>query len=265
MNGEKNQDSKIFMYSRYDGATVPQVQHYHNLFEIYFLEKGSCNYFIDNKSYEVKTGDVVLIPGGMIHKTAYSEKEYTRMLINCSGRFIPPTVAPVLPRMLPLYRNPAITDQIYRMFKNIEKEYTAPDSFSSDALVCCTHMLFFLLARNINECEQVNARNIHIDRIVRYIQENYSQPLKLSEIAKIFSLRPEHVSRTFKKETGFGFSEYINLTRMQQAEKLLLQKNNPTVSEVAFRCGFNDSNYFSLRFKELYGVPPKQYQKLKKI
>lgn len=50
-----------------------------------------------------------------------------------------------------------------------------------------------------------------------------------------------------KKETGFGFSEYLNLLRLQYAETLLQQSDKLSISE---QCGFNDSNYFSVKFKK---------------
>ena len=46
-------------------------KHYHNLFEIYYFTGGECNYFIDNKSYRLMPGDIVLIPEGVIHNSEY--------------------------------------------------------------------------------------------------------------------------------------------------------------------------------------------------
>ena len=40
-------------------------RHYHNLFEIYYMKEGNCSYFIDNKVYEITSGDIVLIPDGV--------------------------------------------------------------------------------------------------------------------------------------------------------------------------------------------------------
>ena len=65
-------------------GTVMHSHHYHDLFEIYYMASGKCNYFIDDKSYEVLEGDVVLIPEGVIHKTNYGGEEHGRILIECS-------------------------------------------------------------------------------------------------------------------------------------------------------------------------------------
>ena len=65
----------------------------------------------------------------------------------------------------------------------------------------------------------------------------------------------------FKKETGLGFSKYLNSLRLQHAEQLLRSAEGQNVTRVAESCGFEDSNYFSKKFKEVYGVSPKKVQK----
>ena len=45
------------------------TQHYHPHYEIYYMKQGSCRYFVDNRSFDVESGDVIFIPRGMIHRT----------------------------------------------------------------------------------------------------------------------------------------------------------------------------------------------------
>ena len=80
-------------------------------------------------------------------------------------------------------------------------------------------------------------------------------------MADMFSVTPVHFSRMFKKETGFGFCEYINILRLQKAETLISQSSTPSVTQIAAECGFADSNYFSVKFKKMYGTSPKSMMK----
>ena len=80
--------------------------------------------------------------------------------------------------------------------------------------------------------------------------------IKLSAIAKDIGKSMEHLCRSFKEQTGFGFSEYLTLYRLQRAEYILMNEPGRAICEIAYSCGFNDSNYFSYRFKEQYGVSP---------
>mgnify|MGYP002520493897 CR=1 FL=1 len=112
--------------------------------------------------------------------------------------------------------------------------------------------------------------NIHIDkiysspliqRVILYLKENLGGEISLSRTAEKFGVSDEHLSRTFKKQTGFCFSEYLTLYRLQKAEYMLKNEPGRSINGVAFSCGFNDSNYFSYKFKKAYGKSPKKISK----
>jgi len=66
-------------------------------------------------------------------------------------------------------------------------------------------------------------------------------------------------SRHFKTATGFNYSEYCNMLRMQHAENLLINTNMP-VSEVANAVGITTFSYFSRMFKDMNGMSPSAYR-----
>lgn len=238
-----------------DSAFLNPV-HYHDLYEIYFITEGTCDYFIDNRSYHLLPGDLVLIPEGVIHNTVYHNTGHARMLINCSGRYIPAAVRP----KFYLYRNPETVERLHEIFRTIEQEYRFPDRLSEDAIHCHMQLLFFLIARHTNTCPPVEEANETVARAAAYLQKNFASDVSLPKIAAMAAVSPEHFSRLFKKETGFGFREYLNLLRLQKAEQLLKQSPGLSVAWIAAECGFADSNYFSVKFKKMYGVSPKKMQ-----
>lgn len=234
-------------------------KHCHTHFEIYFITKGNCCYFIENKVYHLMPGDIILIPAGVMHNTQYQNTVYSRMLISCSEHFIPEIVKPHLPSLLHLYRNPNIADEISDIFKKIEAEYASPDEMSEEVFKCYTSMLFFLLLRNPNLCPPQKDRH-YIDYALEYLQTNFTSNITLSDMASRYFVSPEHFSRVFKQKTNFNFTEYLNILRLQKAEQMLKQLNTAPMTEIAESCGFNDSNYFSLKFKKYFGVSPKRFQ-----
>lgn len=240
------------------GASWP---HYHSLYEIYFLEEGNCTYIIDDKVYNVRSGDIVVIPAGVIHHTKYDDLRHSRMLINCTKEYVPEVVVTGFASGTYLYRNPYITEEVRKIFIKIENEYKLSDSFSDTVISCHTHSLFYLLMRNSDSCITVDGGNRIIEQAVSYIKENFACDITLSSLAKRFSVSPEHFSRMFKKETGLGFSKYLNSLRLQYAEQLLRSADGQNITRVAEICGFEDSNYFSKKFKEVYGTSPKKVQK----
>ena len=239
------------------GASWP---HYHSLYEIYFLLEGNCTYFINNKVYNVQSGDIVIVPDGFIHHSRYDNTNHSRILINCTSRYIPASIRSYIASENYLYRNPSVTDEIKNILEKIENEYTLKDSLSEEIISCHTHSLFYLLIRNADTCLDVDSRNKVIEQAVAYIRENFASDVSLSFIAEMFSVSPEHFSRMFKKETGLGFSKYLNSLRLQHAEQLLRTTRKPNITKIAESCGFEDSNYFSKKFKEVYGISPKKVQ-----
>ena len=256
-------EGKMFFYSsRRRYGTVMNSHHYHDSkFEIYYMVSGKCSYFIDDKSYDVLPGDVVLIPEGTIHKTDYGKEEHSRLLIECSSGFIPEEVRPKIAELSYVYRNPDVTRDIFLLLKKIGEEFSHPDELTENAITAYMRILFYTLVRSENSAERPDSKNQMVEEVVSYLKENFSQEITLSAMAKLCFVSPEHLSRTFKKETGFGFSEYLTLLRLRQAEYMLKEGDEYSISEIAYRCGFNDSNYFSDKFKKTYGTSPLKYSK----
>ncbi len=237
---------------RYSEST----QHYHPHFEIYYMKDGSCRYFIDDRSFDVEAGDVIFIPKGIIHRTNYTTASHSRLLINFTDEYIPENVLENLLESRYLYRSREITKHIEELFNKIEREYTHPDKYTKDLLRCHTAEMLFLIVRNPGTVEEATTGNELIDSIVKYIKQNYMSDIKLSSVAKMKSVSPEHLSRTFKSCTGLGFNEYVTLLRLKKAEEMIKTEPDKTISDIAYESGFNDGNYFSYKFKKMYGISP---------
>lgn len=125
-----------------------------------------------------------------------------------------------------------------------------------------------LVTLMINEyCDLVNTFSSgRYSRIVKmaidYIMLHLGQHLTLQQIAAEIHVNPSYLSRKFKEETEMTVTEFINYKRVEEA-KLYLQRENITITEVAFLVGFNDLNYFSKVFKKFTSMTPSQYVHLK--
>ena len=121
--------------------------------------------------------------------------------------------------------------------------------------------LFLLMAKTADAGVPLPTGSSFVAQAVAFIRTNYAEHLTLSAAARHCAVSPEHLSRVFKKETGFGFNEYLNLYRLKKAEALLKSGQDVSVSQVVLLCGFNDSNYFSGIYKKTYGISPSQVKK----
>ena len=230
------------------------------LFEVYYTVSGRCRYFIDDTSYVLLPGDVVFIPAGVIHRINYGTDEHERMLIECTVDFIPEAARENLLESPRLYRSPALSRDIFTIMKKIEAEYENPDAFSTEVVRTNMQILFYELARAAVG-KIPDTKSAVVKEAIAYMKKNYAQDVTLSSVAAKYFVSPEHLSRSFKKQTGFGFSEYLSLVRLGHAEELLRKKQGMSISEIAYACGFNDSNYFSDKFKRTYGISPLKYSK----
>lgn len=98
-----------------------------------------------------------------------------------------------------------------------------------------------------------------IRECLNYIDFNYDSELSLSVLADVCSVTKSYLSALFKRETGSTVTDYINSVRVRQA-LILLNSSSLPIGEVAARCGFPDSNYFSRIFKKQLGLSPREYQ-----
>ena len=257
--------SEILRFSNVQGQrTTMHSHHFHNIYEIYYMVSGRCQYLIDEREYEINMGDVVFIPEGVVHKTKYGEAPHRRLLIECSAHFIPDALKEKMTSTVFLCRSSRETQQIYELLQKIEKEYEKDDYLTPESLKSYMSLLFVTLARSKNTIGLGETKNPIISKAVSYIKFNFNSDISLSDVAKAHFISPEHLSRTFKKEMGVGFSDFVTMVRLQNAENMLKSQNDKSISEIAYSCGFNDSNYFSNVFKQKIGLSPLLYRKIKK-
>ncbi|MFI3171946.1 MAG: AraC family transcriptional regulator [Eubacteriales bacterium] len=94
------------------------------------------------------------------------------------------------------------------------------------------------------------------------IIEYYNEGITLEEIAERLHVSEEHLSQLFKKETGLTFSETIRGFRIQRVKKLL-ESSQLKMSEIAKLTGYSDPKYMSKVFKEVVGMSPNEYRKVR--
>ena len=98
-----------------------------------------------------------------------------------------------------------------------------------------------------------------IDKILKYLENNYEKQLSLQVVANEFQISGTYLSQYFKKCTGTNFVTYIRDIRIEKAKEIL-KNENINVSEVAQRTGFDTVNTFIRVFKMLTGVTPGEYK-----
>ena len=109
------------------------------------------------------------------------------------------------------------------------------------------------------EASQPSIGRIH--QILPWVEEHYSEPISLTDIADQLSISREHFCRLFRQNMGITFQQYLTGIRLNHVYQDLLHTDSP-VSEIMEMNGFTNQKKFNESFKKLYGHTPSEVRKL---
>jgi len=98
-----------------------------------------------------------------------------------------------------------------------------------------------------------------ISPAINYIDANYDKSITLEEIAKVSHLSVSRLAHIFKEQMAITIIDYLTSVRIERAKQLLLATDQ-NCTEICFQVGYNNQSYFTRTFKELVGVPPRQFR-----
>jgi AraC-like DNA-binding protein len=107
--------------------------------------------------------------------------------------------------------------------------------------------------------EQFNHNSRRIEKVFEYMNAHYSRPITLAEVAKVANMPETSFSRFIKKRIGNTFIDSLNEIRLGHATRMLIDTTH-SVTEVAYKCGFNNMSNFNRTFKKRKGCTPKEFR-----
>lgn len=99
-----------------------------------------------------------------------------------------------------------------------------------------------------------------IKRMYYYMEKNYRQDLKLETFAKMFSYNSNYLGKVFRKEIGDSFNNILDSIRIFNAKRLLTD-TDLKVYQISEQVGYNNIDYFYMKFKKYVGISPREFQK----
>ena len=266
-------DFKIYKVRR-DKNSGSQPTHAHPYYEIFYLLDGDCTFFVDHNIYKLNKGDLVVVPAGELHKSTYPQMGSSERYVVCFKKgnlkwlnellgddFVKQSLTSGV-ISIPEKRRDYVEALMNKMnFENDGQDILSP-AFIRTGLV--ELILFIIRCQRYeqNVIKEIDVDNQLMQEIATYIYENYDKKLSLDDMSNRFHISRSYLSKKFKAVTGFGFKEYIVNVRIKNACRLLLETNK-SITDIAFECGFNDSNYFGDAFRHVKGISPNKYRKNK--
>lgn len=249
------------------------ANHFHSEYELYYLFTGERYYFIKDRNYTILAGDLVLIDSEEVHKTANrNDLIHERIVLYYQPAFFAALPAEERELLLSVFRRdyPVLRLNLQErlmvegLLLNLLEELTEkPPGFSlrveqmgAELLVLTARIL---LKKEAVAAEVPSPSQLKLTEIVRHINTHYNEPLDLEGLSVRFFISKSHLSRTFKEFTGFGFSEYLTLTRIKEAQQML-RGSAKSITEISEAAGFDNFSHFGKTFKKASGMSPRQYR-----
>lgn len=250
--------------------------HAHSYYEMFYLISGGCDLFIKNNVYHLTPGNITFIPADTLHRTSYSNAALHECVsIEFTQSYLSELVAEFGTVWLQshlfsniFYLPEDCRSDINAMLSLILAEHQSSDIFSNCMLKMYFQTLVVRILRYINDASilivnnNTRATDEALQIAVDYINEHFKNNITLDDMAELLHLNPSYFSKKFKSANGLGFKEYLNNVRINHSEKLLLE-TGMSITEIAFECGYDNSNYYGDAFKKVNGVSPSTFRKLK--
>ena len=248
----------------------------HDYYELYVCLSGKAKVKSGDKEFDLFEKDFLITPPGM-HHTHNPDKTFLSSVSICfSAKGLDDTLIcnkvgqlndekmNVLNILINEYINnyefQPDSDIPYVKKVDYKNEYAYPQMFK-----CGLEMILIQITRYFQDQTERTEVNIQREykknKVVEYIKEHYKEKVVLEDIAKEFNYSVGHLCRKFKVEIGDSVVNYIIKYRISMAMRLLFERQDLSIEEIALDVGFNDVQFFDKTFKKLTGMTPGKYRK----
>ena len=262
-----NNEFPIRLYSQ---STYLEQAHHHIEYEIFYIDKGSVEFGLEESVTVVHEGDVIFMHPGTNHyvkKIEDTEYHYYAMVFDSSvlgnqGEPVRNTLDSI--RVSRFIKLPDAVLMKLRDATIFVKEETFGHELFVKSVLYDIISCVLLTNQYVEISDNLRTEKGHtvnaIDVTLNYIRDHYRENISLDDVLKITSYSKSHFIRLFKKNMGMNLTDYINKYRIEKSclELIYTSKN---VTEIATENGFNTVQYFSKTFKTYMKCTPKQYQR----
>lgn len=249
----------------------PKLHIHNNAYEITLFKSGNVDYFVNNITYHLTPGDLILICPNDIHgMSSRDNSPYERFPVHFNEAFIQTFSTPNT-NLLTCFHEHAqdhilhlTEDQMnqYEYYVDRTIEALNHKDFGYDVYVRANLSMILLLANQATIASPTKLADITPQAVkdsIHFIDENLSSPLSIQDIADHLNLSRSRFCHLFKDFTGTSPWNYIIARRIQHACTLL--QKGMSITDVCFECGFNDYAHFVKSFTKLVGISPGKYAK----
>lgn len=268
--------------------------HAHETIELMLVTRGDISISVEGSVYPVEPGDVVIVPPNLQHRTLINSpgQVYERYVAHVypaylfsklAAQGLDPADYDFLTHVSVIHsqgtdtsfarfsissihdifmqnstQTPGIEYKVDFEITDPSGQYKTPWYAMLECLLLGLIIHLGQLARNRSNLATAQSHPT-VDRAVRYINENYTDPsLSLAQLSQAVFTSEGHLTRLFKQFTGSSPYNYITQLRLAYACELL--DSGVNVLDTSVQCGFHDYTAFLRAFKAAYSVTPHRYR-----
>lgn len=236
--------------------------HYHEFYEIYYLESGQRYHLINDNLYLIDAGQFLLFEPYVLHHSFGEDNvPFCRLLIYFrENEIISNELRQTLLGSTGAYKlQQNESKQFYQLANMINVEKQDPQQYSSEYCQSLLNTMLIILFKNKREKVKQAQRN-KITDVISYINANYMNNLTIENIASHFYISPFHLCREFKQYTNSTIVQYINKTRIIHAQRLLYS-TDISITDICISTGFSSTSHFGRVFKKVTSFTPSEWRK----
>ena len=262
----KNYPFKLFSFTSKNPDRMIST-HWHESAELLYCLEGKLEVRFPQVTHLLETGDMLFINSNIIHSSR-SPLPNKVFVIQFPLNFLEEITQNQYNQrfLFNLIPGKKKNTQVQKLLNEIFRDYQKND-LATNLLVKSRTLEFLSLLIKEYSLPLAGQQKIkslkYLERLKQindYVELNYSQPLKLEQVAANFNYDSAYFSRFFKKYMGISFSEYVNTVRLEKAY-YQLRDTDMTILDIAMANGFFSVKSFYNVFKKHYFLSPKQYRK----
>jgi AraC family L-rhamnose operon regulatory protein RhaS len=151
--------------------------------------------------------------------------------------------------------NQATLQQVRQLVGQMERAEAGAETHAIASRELLFMQLLVLLRRS-SLMEKAGNNDERLNQLMAWLEDHFAEDVCWENLAENFSLSLRTLHRQLKQHTGSTPQRYLNRLRLIKARHLL-RHTDDSVTDIAYRCGFGDSNHFSTLFRREFDWSPR--------
>ena len=235
--------------------------HFHEYYELYFLDSGNRYHTIDDKVFLTTSGDFILFPPlTMHHSFSNLDVPFSRVVIYFRpGMIASDEMLPALSDPFHVFRpSREMLRELRRLIYGMLDEQEHPGDYQWAQMRSILNMILILVLRQ-TQIKKFSGGD-RINEVISYIHENYASEITIPGLAAHFGMSEYYLCRQFRKYANRTIIEYLQRTRIMNAKRIFMETDK-NVTQVAALTGFSNLTHFNRVFRAISGQSPSEYRR----